>query len=217
MKGKLYLSGGGGIENFHLYEKEAFLEVNNILYIPLAWERDDSYESCRNWFESMLKSHGNPSYRMIKSSSENFNLAEFDMVYIGGGNTFKLLKDLKESGLGNRILEYLRLGGKVYGGSAGAIIFGTSILTCEIGCNNDENSVGLRDFSGFNLFEGNDIQCHYSDEELDLHRQYSKKNNRKVLAIPESEILVYEGKNLNSLGLEKAILIGKKGIEKTYD
>jgi len=49
-------------------------------------------------------------------------LQKYDTVYIGGGDTFKLLKLIRESGFDEKLLRYYKSGGAIYGGSAGAII-----------------------------------------------------------------------------------------------
>jgi len=50
-------------------------------------------------------------------------MTDYSFLFIGGGNTFKLLYDLKSSGAFVNIQGYLNNGGVVFGGSAGAIIF----------------------------------------------------------------------------------------------
>jgi len=63
----------------------------------------------------------------IKSYQHHFKTIE--TIYIGGGNTFKLLKELKESGFDKELLKFIKEGKPVYGGSAGALILGKNILT----------------------------------------------------------------------------------------
>ncbi len=189
MKGKLYLAGGGSANQTFEADKKIFKNVKNILYIPFAWDRDLTYESCREWFEELILLHNISNYTLMKSPNQNIDLNGFDMIYIGGGNTFKLLKELKESGFDNKIINYLNNGGRVYGGSAGAIIFGQTILPCTIGNCSDENLVNLKDLTGFNLIDY-DIDCHY-DENTDfkLVKNYSIENKRNVIAIPEENVV----------------------------
>ena len=42
----------------------------------------------------------------------------------GGGNTYKLLKGIKDNGMYNKIFDYMKNNGIIIGFSAGAIIFG---------------------------------------------------------------------------------------------
>ncbi len=195
MKGKLYLSGGGYADQTYEADKIAFEGVKNVLYIPFAWD-DSSYLSCKDWFEEMISMHNIKDYHIMTNPYENINLENFEMIYIGGGNTFKLLKELKESGLGKRIVEYLKAGNKVYGGSAGAIIFGKTINTARIGDCSDENIVNLIDLNGFNLINF-DIHCHYNQDDDRLVKNYVNLNNISVIAIPEECVVEVENGKIN--------------------
>ena len=44
------------------------------------------------------------------------------------------------------------------GGSAGAIIFGRDLDSCNT---DDKNEVGLKDNTGFNMLKGYSLLCHY--------------------------------------------------------
>jgi len=74
-------------------------------------------------------------------------LSESDAVYLSGGNTFRFLKAIRDSGL-NPILEKLT-GEKVFiGTSAGGLI-----MTPDIGIANTENDIGLENTKGLALVE----------------------------------------------------------------
>lgn len=122
--GKLFLSGGGDeMQTFEL--DEIFLKsVNKILYIPLAWPNND-YKSCLKWFSNAMNQHKRVEIQMLTDLNDDINLKDYDAVYIGGGNTFKLLKAMKDSGFDKKLFDYYNSGGTVYGGSAGAVIWGT--------------------------------------------------------------------------------------------
>lgn len=87
------------------------------------------------------------------------NIPEYSLR---GGNTFKLLKEIKESKFDILLEKYLKNVGFVYGGSAGAIIFGKSIETSS---HADKNIVGLTELSGLNMLNGFDVWCHYNPKE----------------------------------------------------
>lgn len=78
------------------------------------------------------------------------NLSAFDIFYVCGGNTFKLLKFARQADFDKKIKLLLNRSGIYIGVSAGSIILGPSIaIASEI--NPDPNEVGLEDFTGFNL------------------------------------------------------------------
>ena len=108
------------------------------------------------------------------SSLENRTFAEmaaFDSIYIGGGNTFTLLDILHNTNFIKILRQFIDTGRVVYGGSAGAIIFGKDIRTAGLGKDADKNTTDLQTFDGLDLVEGFSIQCHYEkNQEKELHQ-----------------------------------------------
>jgi dipeptidase E len=121
------------------------------------------------------------------------DLTRYAAVYIGGGNTFKLLKEFKESRFDKKLTDYLRSGGFVYGGSAGAIVLGKTIKPAGYF---DENKVGLTDLTGLNMLGGWDVFCHYSERDGTYIRDY--KNNLYLLY--EESGLFLQGGNTTGIG-----------------
>ncbi len=79
-------------------------------------------------------------------------LSDFDVIYVNGGNTFKLLKYVRKSGFGEIIGDILEMGKIYVGVSAGSILVGPSIEGA--GWEDlipDENVVDLKDLTGINL------------------------------------------------------------------
>jgi len=75
----------------------------------------------------------------------------------------------KDSLFDEMLISYLKRGGFVYGGSAGAIIFGNTIKSAQYA---DDNSIGLEDLSGLDMAYGRDIFCHYSQKDNDFIANY---------------------------------------------
>ena len=195
---KLILNGGG-IGNQVV---EARKLLNNlidhnkkILYIPFAWP-DQTYNGCLEFMTSELSDILKQGIDMVKSPDEliNKNFNEYSCLYIGGGNTYKLLADLKISGAFEKIKKYLlEENGIVYGGSAGAIIFGLDLDSCNI---EDKNEVGLVDNTGFNMINGYSLLCHYTNDEekTELSRKYllELSKQKPIYAIPEEDTIYIE-------------------------
>ena len=123
------------------------------------------------------------------------NLNDYSFIFIGGGNTFRLLKELKDSGAFTRIKQYLEKGGIIFGGSAGAIIFGKDLDACRL---DDPNRVELMDTEGFDLLDGISILCHFSNgpKEKDVkNAEYLRELSwrRTILALPEEDTLLVCG------------------------
>jgi len=140
----------------------------------------------------------------VKSADELAlkDLNDFGMIFIGGGNTFKLLRDLKSSGAFEKIKLYLNGGGVVFGGSAGAIIFGGNLEACRL---DDENNAGLKDTAGFDILNGSSILCHYTNrsaEKDERSRKYLLEISKrtKSVALPEEVTLFVNGGNIEVIG-----------------
>lgn len=202
---KLFLNGGGSGQTTASALKKFAQEIDGskkILYIPLAME-ENKYDSCYEWIQEELKNINIQGIDMLRSKDdlENKDLSPYTAIFIGGGNTYKLLKDLKESKIFINILNYLSNDGIVWGGSAGAIIFGESIETCKY---SDENKVELTDLKGFNLVNGYSILCHYtnqSDEQTDINTEYllELSSENKIMALPEETTLYINNNKIVSI------------------
>ncbi|MBI4120452.1 MAG: Type 1 glutamine amidotransferase-like domain-containing protein, partial [Parcubacteria group bacterium] len=78
------------------------------------------------------------------------DLSQYDVVYVCGGNTFKLMKFAREMNFDKEIESLLKRDGIYIGVSAGSLIVGPSIqIANEV--DPDVNEIGLTDFNGFNI------------------------------------------------------------------
>ncbi|MEX2460688.1 MAG: Type 1 glutamine amidotransferase-like domain-containing protein [Paenibacillaceae bacterium] len=84
----------------------------------------------------------------------NEDLKEYSSIFIGGGNTYKLLHEIRKARFDEVLNSFIDEGGIVYGGSAGAIILGKNIQTCS---HLDINDINIADFEGLNKFNGYSI------------------------------------------------------------
>ena len=98
---------------------------------------------------------------------------------------------------------FIQNGGVVYGGSAGAIIMGKSIVT---GLHSDKNKVNLRNFDGLDYLNGYSIWCHYKDVEEEQVLKCSKDYALPIIAVPETSGLYFEDSKIISIGHEKCLL-----------
>jgi len=215
---KLFLNGGGSGEKVLLaYQKfnELVDHTKPLLYIPLAMTKH-RYPDCLEWIKTELKDINISNIEMITSADEILTkkLNDYCAIFIGGGNTFKLLSELKESGAFDKIREYIDNDGIIYGGSAGAIIFGYDINSCLYA---DENVVDTKDTKGFNYLNGKSLTTHYtnkSEEEkaTDYLIEYTK-TNEDVYAISEETTIYIEDNNINFIG-EQNVYCFSKGNKK---
>lgn len=204
---RLFLCGGGsGADTFLAYQKlnEIIDHKKPVLYVPLAMNKD-RYAGCYSWIKNELENIDVPNIEMVTSGHDlaSRNLEDYSFVFIGGGNTYKLLGDLKSSGAFSKLKEYIENNGIVFGGSAGAIILGQSIATCKY---SDKNDIKLNDLDGFNAVSEFSFLCHFTnqDEEKQIQNTKYLKNYtsryEKVIALPEEDTIYYEDGVFEILG-----------------
>lgn len=214
---KLFLNGGGCGKQTILTYKEINKIIDHnkpVLYIPLAMdETDHPYDSCHEWIKEEISSIDIPNIELVRSFEEladkDFN--KYSLIYIGGGNTYKLLNGIKTTHTYDKLKEYIKNDGIVYGSSAGAGIFGKDINIIEAMDNND---IGIKDTSGFDYLNGISLFVHYTnyrskyteEENKKLTKKYTDfivnytKNNEKVIAFPEEDTVFFDGKNIRVIG-----------------
>lgn len=194
----LILSGGGNSEQSKAVDTlfTSLLKNNSILYIPIAMDRvKHTEEECLEWLKSNLSAYGNFNitiWNEEKIFQSNYDeILEYGGVFIGGGNTYKLLKIFKESGFDKKIKKLLKETDiPVIGGSAGAVIFAKNIDTIKT---MDRNNVGLEDFSSLDMVNGRNLWVHYNTGmDMDIE-EYVKASGIEVIALYEdSGIFVTE-------------------------
>ena len=177
-------------------------QQGRLLYLPVASGRKaDGYAQHRAWIDAVFSPLGVADIRMwteLESHAPQ-ELNTFGGVYVGGGNTFTLLHLLRTSGFDTALKRFALNGGAVYGGSAGAIVLGADIASCE---RDDPNTARLTDTTALNLTGGADIWCHYRPDQLEQVQAHSDTSGRPVYALPERGGLCTEAGRVRSAGFE---------------
>lgn len=224
---KLFLNGGGCGKQTILTYKEINKIIDHnkpVLYVPLAMdEKDHPYDSCYEWIKEEISTIDIPSIEMVRSFEEfaNKDFSKYSLIYIGGGNTYKLLNGIKTTDAYNKIKEYIENDGIIYGSSAGAVIFGKDINIIGVMDNND---IGLKDTRGFDCLNGISLFVHYTnfrskyteEENKNLTKKYTDfivnytQKNEKVIAFPEEDTVFFDGKDIKIIG-ELAYYIFENG------
>ena len=214
MQGKIVLAGGGNEEDSRLIDKTfaSWIEPNGkILYLPVALRGVRPFQDCLEWMKSTFLPFNITNVEMWTDLSEHkgVELSKFVSVYIGGGNTYSLLAEILENGFVHHMIEYVSLGGIIYGGSAGAAILGKDIRTIS---HVDRNEIGLTETKGLNLAMGHSVWVHYQNPFDDrLIYEFQDKYGQSVLAISERAGIVLENSELKSVGFDSAFLFDKHG------
>lgn len=183
LKLNLFLGGGGGKDDSILLDQEFEKTVpqdKEIIYIPLATE-DLAPDACLSWITSVFPKRKINMWRELNSRDFS-QLAAAGAVYIGGGNTFKLLDLFRKTGFDKALSGYANNGGIVYGGSAGAIILSYDLSTCH----GDVNNMGIVDVKALNLLNNDAVWCHYKeDDDIEIFKLISQKHLSRIIALSE--------------------------------
>ncbi len=126
------------------------------------------------------------------SVDEVSKLLTANILIITGGNTFKLLDNLRKSGLDKAIKEFANKNEFVLAGfSAGALVLTPTIEVCNLP-NYDKNEVGLKDLIGLGIVNF-EVFPHYSEQEhKDLLIDYKTQAKNEIKEITNEDSIVLD-------------------------
>jgi dipeptidase E len=211
----IFLAGGGNAEESKLLDAQfaAGLDpAKPVVYIPNAM-RSRPYQSGLEWFRPVMAAHGAFVIEMWDDLKPRRAAPEIAGVYIGGGDTAKLLMEVREKGFDAYLHEAASYGIPIYGGSAGATILGEDVRTTpEALYLSDADAAGLKMVSGYS------IVCHYRAEHDVETRRLSETLGQNLIAIPEKTGGHITGQSLTNYGTEPIIIFrdGKVEVVKPF-
>ena len=214
MKGKLFLAGGGSEElskEIDTAWKNSLPEKPRVLLIPFA-RPPEKYTKTLAWFKKAYSFIDFGEIRMLERPDQfsRKEILSFDSIYIGGGNTFQLLRTLRNSGLDKTITEFHNLGKPIYGGSAGAVVLGKTIQTANwLDEKEDIDPRGLDLFP--NNTGGDTAAVHY----VPSHEQNIKQIDARIIRIAEDGGVIINNEELICVG--SAAQYQKEKVKKTNE
>lgn len=181
---QIYLEGGGDgrgpIQRAFARGVRSAGATKAVLFLPFAMA-PERWMDCRAWFTSVhegLFEDVVMPHDPARIAAEN---TRFDAIYLGGGDTGRLLDTLRGSGLDRFVARHASRGGPLFGVSAGAIVCGRSILTAPP----EEHSSAGND--GLDLLGGASVVPHFdgTTEARARARRAAAELGGPVWAIPE--------------------------------
>ena len=191
-------------------------DKSSVVFIPYA-AVGFSYIDYTDKVNQALLSHNIKVNNLDDFDDKIKALNEATAIFVGGGNTFHLLKLLQQFNLLNTIQELVSKGLTYVGWSAGSNIVSPTISTT-----NDMpivepasfDSLGLVPFQINPHFTEELIPNHGGESRLQRLSEYVAANpKQKVVALPESSYLIQKNRQLNYFGKANGKLITSLGID----
>ncbi len=183
---KIILSSCGIINKNLKKEFIKFLnkDVNEIKIIYITTAVDGEDDPDKSWVDSefaTILDLGVKKENIFEFKMDyDIDFNNFDVIYMMGGNTFYLLKKLRENNWIDKINEAINNGIIYVGSSAGSEILGNSI---ETALDYDENKVNLSDFTGLKVVNG--LIIPHANRKKEFIKQCQDKYNDKIYTIED--------------------------------
>jgi dipeptidase E len=210
----LYFGGGGSEDRESKLWDLVFHAPKRIVVWPYAMpiEPRPGSTMCQkgtmNWVTRALAKWGEFDIR-LGDTAPDFGLVDADILVIPGGNTFHLLAFMRENNVFDEIDTFLKRGGKIYGGSAGALIMGRDIGICDLATGGlDPNDIGMVDTKALDLI-GNAVVFPHLEPGAnhDTCQKWANNHDTLVWGIPEAAgVSVDEEGNAYCTGPEAVVI-----------
>jgi len=221
------LLGSGGIateerrETYRSLVSEHFRDCDQVLFVPYASHNHSDYTS------RMQDYLGPDGPRMVGIESMGDPIAaieEMQGIYVGGGNSFLLIKELHERGLIGPIRERVLSGSPYLGVSAGANAACPTMMTT-----NDMPIVLPPSFESFGIVpfqinphyhpgkvlyrDGDEISEHYGESRAQRISEFHRLDGTPVLGMWEGSFVHWDGSSGYLTGRATAFRAGEEPIE----
>jgi dipeptidase E len=212
------MHGGGYLEHCAAEIRDFLGARRRMLFVPYALANHDEYtHKAAQAFAAM----GHELIGAHTLADPAAAVDAFDAVFVGGGNTFRLLRALYETGLLHRIAARANLGMPYIGSSAG-----TNVATLSIRTTNDMPIVMPPSFSAMALVPFQ-INPHYLDPDPQSRhmgetreerlRQFHEEHATPVLGLREGCMLRVEGLRMELRGTTRARLFRRGEAATEYN
>ncbi|HSL54282.1 MAG TPA: dipeptidase PepE [Pyrinomonadaceae bacterium] len=207
------LYGSGYLDHAEAEIRSFLGDVKRVLFVPYAlFDRDKYATTAQQRFQKM----GYELTSVHTADDPAVAVEETDAVFIGGGNTFRLLKALYDFKLIDAIRDRVSNGMAYIGSSAGSNVAAPTIKTT-----NDMPIVQPPSFNALGLVSFQ-INPHYLDPDPNSKhmgetreerlRQFLEENNTPVVGLREGAILRIEDSETTLRGSSGARIF-RKGME----
>jgi dipeptidase E len=146
------------------------------------------------------------------SKNQEKALLSADAIFLGGGNTFYFLNNLRKRKLLPKLRKYARQGGLLMGLSAGSILMTPNITTAAgPSMDSDDNEIGLKNWRALGLVPFEFSPHYYRSAAVDRELQnYSRKMSRPIYACADGQGIVVRNGAIRFVGRVSIFRRGSK-------
>lgn len=178
-----------------------------VFFVPHAlYDRDAYAARARERFEAM-------GHALESAHDPGASLDKADAVFVGGGNTFRLLDSLYRGDMLSAIRHAVRSGMPYIGSSAGSIVAGPTIKTTKDMPVIEPPSFEALDLVPFQIsphyLDPDPSSTHMGETQEERIQQYLEENDRCVVGLREGAMLVVEGTTVTLTGVAGARLFAR--------
>ena len=202
------LLGSGGISTDRrreLYRElvgDHFSECDEVLFIPYASDDHPGYSKRMRGF---LWGEGGPSLVGIEEKGDPLSaVLNSEAIYVGGGNSFLLIRELHRTGLVEAISKRVSEGAPYLGVSAGANVASPTMMTTNdmpIAHPPSFDSMGVVPFQinphyhpgKIRFMDGDELREHYGESRGQRISEYHKQSPTPVLGMWEGSFVKWDG------------------------
>ncbi len=172
-----------------------------VIFIPTASEAESYKDYIEDDKKNLLKlgiKEANIKTLHLNHKINYLEVEDYDVIHVCGGNTFYLLKKVRESGFDKIIKNFVEEGGVYMGISAGSYI-ACPTIEAATWKHADRNVVGLKDLTALNLVPFL-FTAHYAAkfkaiiDKAEANTKYEVKRltDRQTLLVTDKEIRLIE-------------------------
>ncbi len=197
--------GTGYLDHAESEIRDHFSGLNRVLFVPYALADRDGYTKVVRDRFALMRFEVESAH---ESSDPRAAIAKSEAIFVGGGNTFRLLKTLYDLQLLEPIRERVRNGMPYMGSSAG-----TNVACPTVRTSNDMPIVEPSSLTALGVFPYQ-INPHYLDPDPNSHHmgetreqrllEYLEENPGPVIALREGAMLRVNGASIELKGARGA-------------
>ena len=205
--------GRGYLDHAEGAIRELLGGIGSAIFVPYALADRDAYaEQARRRFARF----GVRLDSLHRAESERAAVMDAPAIFVGGGNTFRLLDELHRRDLVASIRERIRAGAPYLGSSAGSIVAGPTLKTTK-----DMPIVQPRSFDALALvrfqisphyLDPDPASTHMGETQEERIRQFHEENTAPVVGLREGAMLHVDGGRVR-VGGGSGARIFRRGLE----